>query len=144
MLVPLHDALHSVLAEPITSPLPLPTFRTAKTDGYAIRVGSEAVDELDREVLNTRVEAGVDTSQLGLTVEGNEAVWISQGCMVPVGANTVVGDGGYKEIKTLANASDDADSITLRKLPAEGENIAQIGDDLEEGKTVLEVRLDEE
>ena len=128
MLVPLHDALHSVLAEPVKSPLPLPTFRTAKRDGFAVRIGSEAVDGRDRDVLLTRVEVGVDTSQLGVTVEANEAVWIPQGGMVPVGANAIVEEGAYKEIHTLANTSDEPDKITLSRLPAMGENIAAIGE----------------
>ncbi|GMH51529.1 hypothetical protein TrRE_jg6301 [Triparma retinervis] len=138
MLVPLHDALHSVLAEPVKSPLPLPTFRTAKRDGFAVRVGPGAVDGLDRDVLLTRVEVGTDTSQQSITIEANEAIWIPQGGMVPVGANAIVEEGAYKAIQTLANTSDEPDTITLRGLPAEGQNIAAIGEDLEEGMPVLE------
>ncbi|MFB9250520.1 gephyrin-like molybdotransferase Glp [Sphaerisporangium melleum] len=124
----LEDALGSVLAEDVASPVALPPFDNSAMDGYAVRAGDVAGASEDAPVVlpvTVDVAAG-DTSHR--VVEPGSVTRIMTGAPVPEGADAVVPvewtDGGTVK-------------VAIRRPPQAGNAIRRSGEDVRAGDVVL-------
>ena len=123
--VPLDEALGRVLAENVTSAIPVPPFDSSAMDGYAVAAGPAAELEV------------VDESRAGhpaaASVSRGTAVRISTGAAVPEGADAVV---PVERSEALARAAPNG----RVRVPATsvGENVRYAGEDVRAGEIVLQ------
>jgi molybdopterin molybdotransferase len=124
------EALGRVLAEALVAPSSLPSFVRSTMDGYAVRSSdtfgaSESLPAyltVAGEVLMGRAPA--------LTVETGQAVLIHTGGMLPPGADAVV---MLEQTQRL-----DPSSIEVLRPVAPGENIVDVGEDIQAGALLLD------
>ena len=127
--VPTADALGRVLAEDLTSPGDLPTFRRSTMDGFAVRAadtfgaseGLPAYLTVVGEVLMGR--PAERSPRLG------EAVRIATGGMIPDGADAVVMVEHTQEV--------DPTTIEVLRPVAPGEHVIDVGEDVRRGDPLL-------
>jgi molybdopterin molybdotransferase len=126
--VPLDDALDSVLAEDIVSPLDIPPWANSAMDGYAVRGVDVAGATGDRPVRLRVVEqvpaGGFPTRSLA----AGESIRIFTGAPVPAGADSVV----RQEDTDLG-----VDTVTIVHDRDVGGNIRPAGEDIRRGATAL-------
>ncbi|MEJ5300899.1 MAG: gephyrin-like molybdotransferase Glp [Thermodesulforhabdaceae bacterium] len=127
--VPLDRACKRILAETIFAGEPVPHFRRATMDGYAVRArdtfgASESLPAL-LEVVGS-VEMGKSPT---FTVEPNQAGAISTGGALPEGSDAVVMIEHTERI--------DESSIEVYKPVAPGEHVLSVGEDIPEGVEVF-------
>jgi molybdopterin molybdotransferase len=127
--VPLAQALGSVLAEPIVSPIDVPFRTNSAMDGYAVRAadvrGATAVAP-KRLVVVDRVAAGaVPTRPIG----PGEAARIFTGAPLPEGADSVV---------RQEDTDHGSEIVTIEKDRDAGVNFRLAGEDIRRGALVLE------
>ncbi|HEX8967620.1 MAG TPA: gephyrin-like molybdotransferase Glp [Chloroflexota bacterium] len=123
------SALDRVLAEEISSPSNLPTFRRSTMDGFAVRAADTfgatesmpAYLEVVDEVLMGRAPARA----LGL----GECARIATGGMLPEGADAVVMVEQTQEVGPT--------TIEAQRAVAPGDNVVQIGEDIRTGEPIL-------
>jgi molybdopterin molybdotransferase len=127
--IPTRNALDRVLAEDISSPSDLPTFRRSTMDGFAVR----AADTFGAtEGLPAYLEL-VDEVSMGqspkVALDPGECARIATGGMLPDGADAVVMVEQTQEVgpKTIE---------ALRPL-APGENVVQVGEDVRMGDPLV-------
>ena len=140
--VPLETALGRVLAEDVTSAIPVPPFDSSAMDGYAVTAGPAAELEV------------VDEARAGhpatATVSRGTAVRISTGAAVPEGADAVVPVERSERLAigraTPANLADaeaagppgaTPDGRVRVPATAVGENVRYAGEDVRAGDVVL-------
>jgi molybdopterin molybdotransferase len=126
--VPLDDALDSVLAEDVVSPLDIPPWANSAMDGYAVRGDDVAGASPERPVRLRVVEhvpAGAFPSR---TLGPGESARIFTGAPIPAGADTVV----RQEDTDLG-----ADTVTIVQDRDVGANVRRAGEDIRRGATVL-------
>ena len=88
--VPLDDALDSVLAEDLVSPIDIPAWTNSAMDGFAVRAADTAgaAPDSPRELrLAGESRAGHPAA---MAAGAGEAIAISTGAMIPDGADAVV------------------------------------------------------
>jgi molybdopterin molybdotransferase len=127
--VPLDDALDSVLAEDLVSPLDIPPWANSAMDGYAVRGEDVAGASQERPVRLRVVEhipAGAFPTR---TVGPGESARIFTGAPVPAGADTVV----RQEDTDLG-----AERVTIVSDRDRGRNVRAAGEDIQRGATVLQ------
>lgn len=119
--VPFYDALGLVLAEDVRAPEPMPPFRAASVDGYAvISSDSSAV----RRVVGDQSAGYVDDLQ----VTAGTAVRVTTGAPVPWGADAMV----------MVEFTDERDGyVTIKTSVDPGSNIRPVGQDLAQGQLLL-------
>ncbi len=126
--VPLDDALGSVLAEPITSPLDIPAWTNSAMDGYAARAkdvrGASTARPLQLRVIE-QIPAGAFPSR---TIGPGECARIFTGAPLPDGADTVV---------RQEDTDYGVDTVTVTNDRDAGVNIRLAGEDIRKGATVL-------
>ena len=126
--VPLDDALASVLAEDIVSPLDIPAWTNSAMDGYAARGadvrGASAASPVRLRVVEQLPAGAFPTHALG----PGECARIFTGAPLPEGADTVV----RQEDTDLG-----AETVTILKDRDVGVNIRRAGEDIRKGQTVL-------
>ena len=127
--VPTRDALDRVLAEDVSSPADLPTFRRSTMDGFAVRAADtfgateglpaylDVVDEVPMGHAPTRVLAT------------GECARIATGGMLPDGADAVVMVEQTQEVGPA--------TIEALRAVAPGENVVQVGEDVRTGDPIL-------
>lgn len=127
--VPLDDALGSILAEPVTSPLDIPPWTNSAMDGYAARAedvrGASAEAPRELRILETIAAGAFPTHAIG----AGECARIFTGAPLPVGADSVVRQEDTERI---------ADVVRIRSDRDAGVNIRHVGEDVRMGTTVLE------
>lgn len=142
--VPLRKLAGRVAAEDLSAEDPVPDFRRAMMDGYAVR-SSDVADAAPGEPVTLRVTGGVTAGSSPARGPGPGEAWeIATGAPLPAGADGVVpyewtrGAGGRV-------AGDDGggagDAIEVRRAlgsGAKGVNVAPPGEDIEAGTLVLE------
>jgi molybdopterin molybdotransferase len=115
-------ALGRVLAEDVRAPEPLPPFRSAAVDGYAVRA---ADGDAPRRVV-AEIVAGVEpTVPLG----PGEAAWVTTGAPLPEGADAVV---------MVEQTAREGDLVRLSRAPQPGDGFHRIGESVAEGQVLLE------
>jgi molybdopterin molybdotransferase len=126
--VPLDDALDSVLAEDIVSPLDIPPWANSAMDGYAVRAADVAGASAERPV-RLRVVEHVPAGAFPTRPVGpGESARIFTGAPVPAGADSVV----RQEDTDLG-----ADTVTIVRDGDAGGNIRAAGEDIRRGARVL-------
>jgi molybdopterin molybdotransferase len=128
--IPLDDALGSVLAEDVVSPLDIPAWTNSAMDGYAARGADVRGASQDRPVRLRVVEqlpAGYFPTR---AIGPGECARIFTGAPLPEGADSVIRqedtDGGSESVSIL----NDRDA---------GVNIRRTGEDIRKGTRVLTV-----
>jgi molybdopterin molybdotransferase len=118
--VALSDALGRVLAEDVTSGIPVPPFDSSAMDGFAVLAGPAAERDLVGEARAGHPFAGA--------VPPGSAVRISTGAVVPEGADAVVPVERTTEAKDRVSVPDSRP----------GQNIRRAGEDIPRGAVVLQ------
>ncbi|MFD2614791.1 molybdopterin molybdotransferase MoeA [Paenibacillus gansuensis] len=127
--ISLDDAGGRTLAETFVTPFPLPPFRRAAMDGYAIR--SEATCHASPSTpVSFQVKGRILPGSIGLTIgEKDQAVRIFTGSPVPAGMDSVVMQERVEQEEVRGAAS----FIRIQHPCKRGEHVAEAGEDLEEG-----------
>jgi len=141
--VPLHAALHRVLAEDVAAAHTLPHWDNAAMDGYAIRFADCSASLTDAP------QAGCDNTDAALppavavltvtetiaagtvgarTIGPGQAARIMTGAPVPVGADTVV---------MRENTAVTDERVTIHGMPREGQHIRYAGEEARPGAPLL-------
>lgn len=131
---PLLDALGSVLAEDVSSPVDLPPWDNSAMDGFAVRAADVAGASPDTP-RTLRVVDDVPAGHFASRLVGpGEAIRIMTGAPVPDGADSVIRvehtDGGA-EIGTAAGR------VSIRQDVDAGRNVRPRGEDVDAGDVVL-------
>ncbi len=127
-IVPLGSALDRVLAEKIVSRADVPGFNRASMDGYAVRAEDTLGAREDRP-LRLSLAGSVPMGVLAeVRVDAGEAVEVSTGSMMPLGANAVV---------MVENAAVEGKDVLIHRTVHSGENTQAAGSDISLGEAVL-------
>jgi len=128
--VPTYKALDRVLAQPLTSPQDLPNFVRSTVDGYAVNAADTYGASPGLPAFLTIVGEVPMGQQSTLELGVGEAALVHTGGMLPVGGTAVV----MIENTQLV----DEQSVEIMQPVAEGENLVQVGEDIQNGDPVLE------
>ncbi|MEI7024496.1 molybdopterin molybdotransferase MoeA [Paenibacillus sp. y28] len=134
--VPLEEAAGRVLARDLVSPFPLPPFRRAAMDGYAVRFDAVRLASPHTPVQLTVIDeikpgSGID---LAAAAPGkNTALRIFTGAPVPDGYDTVV----MQEMAMCAGGREQLRRIRLDRPCRAGQHVAESGEDVPEGEILL-------
>ncbi len=128
-IVATRDALDRVLAEDISAPADLPTFRRSTMDGFAVRAadtfgateGLPSYFEIVDEVLMGRAP--------GRGVMTGECVRIATGGMLPDDADAVIMVEQTQQVGPT--------TVEALRAVAPGENVVQVGEDVRVGDPIL-------
>jgi molybdopterin molybdotransferase len=126
--VPLDDALDSVLAEDVISPLDIPAWANSAMDGYATRSADVRGASTERPVRLRVVEHIPAGSFPARTVGPGEAARIFTGAPVPEGADSVI---------RQEDTDQGAETVTIVDDRDVGVNVRPVGEDIRRGATVL-------
>lgn len=127
--IAVEDALGRVTARPLTSPEALPAFRRSTVDGYAVRA-ADTFGASDTLPAYLRVVGEVVMGQAAAVEVGKgEAVLIHTGGMVPDSASAVV---MVEHTQPFSG-----DEIEVRRPVPPGENVLQVGEDVQAGAVIL-------
>lgn len=126
--VNIDDALGRVLAEDVVAGLSIPPFDRAAMDGYAVR----ARDTFNSGQRSPKILRLVGEVHAGETptrkVGAGECLQIATGAMMPKGADAVV---------MVEDTEAENGRVKIFKSVYPGANVAQKGEDIKEGATVL-------
>lgn len=126
--VPLDDALGSVLAEDVASPLDIPAWTNSAMDGYATRAG-DVRGASDATPVRLRVIEEIPAGYFPTrTVGPGECARIFTGAPLPQGTDGVVRQEDTDEGK---------DVVTITKDRDAGANLRHVGEDVRRGAVVL-------
>ncbi len=120
--VPLHQALHRVLAQDILVPADVPPADNSAVDGYAVRLADLAAGR------PLPVAARIAAGQAPVPLTAGTAARIFTGSEVPAGADAVI----MQEQAIL-----DDGALATTDTPSPGQNIRRRGQDLRRGDTSL-------
>ena len=126
--VPVIDSLDRILAFDFKSPLDVPPFRRAAMDGYAIlSKNTMGASETNPALLKMigRSNAGQKTR---LKVGHGTAIAVATGAKMPKGADSVA---------MVEMTSVNSDRVQIFKHIEFGKNVAQIGEDVRRGQTLI-------
>jgi molybdopterin molybdotransferase len=123
--VPLHFALHRVLAESVVSKLDFPHWDNSAMDGYAVR-WTDLEAGIDHLQVVSEIPAGVAPTKI---IEQGQAARIFTGAMLPIGADTIV-------IQENTQRVDDRLQI-IKPATAQGEFVRRQGDFAKRGEVLL-------
>jgi molybdopterin molybdotransferase len=126
--MPLDDALDSVLAEELVSPLDIPPWPNSAMDGYAVRHEDVAGASAERQV-RLRVIEHVPAGAFPVrTVGPGESARIFTGAPIPPGSDAVV---------RQEDTDQGAELVTIVRSAEPGLNIRPAGEDIRRGTPVL-------
>ena len=124
---PLRDALDTVLAEDVVSPIDLPPWDNSAMDGYAVRSADLTETGTELEVIEA-IAAGQFPSK---AVGASQATRIFTGAPLPQGADTVI-----RQEDTEARGEPNG-RVTIRNMRDAKKNIRRKGEDIRKGSVVL-------
>lgn len=126
--IPLDDALGSVLADDVISPLDVPAFANSAMDGYAVRSadvrGAAAASPVRLRVIEEIAAGRVPTHAVG----PGECSRVFTGAPVPQGADGVIRQEDTDQGTPVVSVTSDRDA---------GGNVRPAGEDIRKGETVL-------
>ncbi len=125
--LPLRDALDTVLAEDITSPIDLPPWDNSAMDGYAVRSEDLRANNTDLQVIESVPAGHFPTKAVG----PRQAIRIFTGAPLPNGADTVI-----RQEDTAAPQSSDG-TVTITNARDARKNVRRRGEDITRGTVVL-------
>lgn len=112
-----------VLAVPQTAQINVPGMDNSQMDGYAVRAA-----DCSSGSARLRVSQRIPAGHVGSALEAGTAARIFTGAMVPAGADAIV----------MQEACEvDGDHVIVRHVPAAGEWVRHIGEDIRAGSTIL-------
>ena len=128
------DALGRVTAEPVYSPHALPSFRRSTMDGYAVRAAdtygaSEALPAVLADIADAVVHNGCAINKYAAAI-------VHTGGMIPDIADAVVQIEHTQQVD-LASSTALPYEIEVYKAVAVGQNVLQVGEDVQKGAQVL-------
>jgi molybdopterin molybdotransferase len=124
-IVPLHLALHRVLAESVVSQLDFPHWDNSAMDGYALRWADLQAGIEPLQVVS-EISAGIAPTK---SIESGQAARIFTGAMLPAGADTIIIQENTQRI---------GDQLQIMKLAsAQGEFVRRQGDFAKAGDVLL-------
>ena len=126
--VPLEGALGLVLAEPVTSPEPIPAFANTAMDGYAVRAADTERAPVELDVVGT-IGAGDDCS---MHVGAGQAARIMTGAPIPPGADAVV------KVELTSPAAGEGERVRVEASVKSDNHVRHPGEDVAAGERVLE------
>ncbi|MEN8240763.1 MAG: gephyrin-like molybdotransferase Glp [Chloroflexota bacterium] len=127
--IPVEEALGRILAEPVTAPYPLPSFPRSTVDGFAVRAAdSHGASPSLPLYLNLVGEVPMGAAPQ-FEISKIECALIHTGGMLPEGADAVV------MVEDTQQARDT--EIEILKAVADGENVLQVGEDVQTGDEVI-------
>ena len=126
--VPLDDALDSVLAEDVVSPIDIPAWTNSAMDGYATRGDDVRGASAERPVRLRVVEHLPAGSFPTRPIGPGECARIFTGAPLPEGADTVI---------RQEDTDEGADTVTIVRDRDVGVNFRRTGEDVRRGATVL-------
>ncbi|XP_050315480.1 gephyrin isoform X2 [Anthonomus grandis grandis] len=129
--IPIEDALDRILAESIKASRPIPPFPASMKDGYACR----AADGGGMKLVRSSAAAG-DVPCVEPLRPG-EVIRISTGAAIPAGADAVVQVEDTTLVAVTENGEDET-SINVNVTPKVGQDIRQIGSDVQADALVLQ------
>ncbi|MFX3623717.1 MAG: gephyrin-like molybdotransferase Glp [Ectobacillus sp.] len=131
--VPLAASVNRVLARDLHAPHPIPWFLRSPYDGYAICADSTAgageENPVWLEVLGTVAAGDIWNGEL----QQGQAVRIMTGGAIPNGADAVI----MREL-TKEEEHGGKTFVQIKRKIKSGENICQIGEDMQEGELLVE------
>ncbi|WP_226480655.1 gephyrin-like molybdotransferase Glp [Natrinema amylolyticum] len=123
-----------VLAAPVTAARDVPHYRRAAMDGYAVQAADTfGASDRSPEVLRIAEPAG-DTDGEHATADSigpETAARVHTGSALPEGADAVVMIERVTELESVGE-------LEVEDAVAEGENVAPVGEDIEEGQHLYE------
>jgi molybdopterin molybdotransferase len=126
--IPLGDALGSVLAEDVVSPLDIPAWTNSAMDGYAAR-GEDVRGATETTPVRLRVVEHLPAGHFPTReIRAGECARIFTGAPVPDGADSVI---------RQEDTDEGADTVTIVKDRDVGVNTRRVGEDIRKGSTVL-------
>ncbi|PLW77329.1 molybdopterin molybdotransferase MoeA [Cohaesibacter celericrescens] len=129
---PLGKALGHVLAQALTSHVPLPINDNSAVDGYAIRLSALKQAPLDHDMRSLpiagRIAAGNDISHIPSDAV---CVRILTGASVPVWADSII-------MQEDTQLSEDGNFASFSELPTQGSNIRRQGEDVPQRSVIIE------
>jgi molybdopterin molybdotransferase len=127
--MPLDDALGSVLAEDIVSPLDIPAWTNSAMDGYAAR-GQDVRGASEAHPVRLKVLEHLPAGRFPTrTIGSGECARIFTGAALPDGADSVI---------RQEDTDQGAEIVTIVKDRDVGVNTRRVGEDIRKGTTVLE------
>lgn len=126
--IPLDDALGSVLAEDVVSPLDIPAWTNSAMDGYAAR-GEDVRGATDSRPVRLRVVEHLPAGRFPTRAIGpGECARIFTGAPLPEGADSII---------RQEDTDQGGDTVTIVKDRDVGVNLRRAGEDIRKGSTVL-------
>jgi molybdopterin molybdotransferase len=125
--VPLRDALGRVLAEEIVAPEAVPGFDNSAMDGYAVRAADTAGAGAQPRALRIAAEARAG-HPAEIDLAPGEAIEISTGAMVPVGADAIVRVEDTERV---------GEGVRILAEVEPGRNLRRAGEDIRAGARLL-------
>ncbi|HEX5385500.1 MAG TPA: gephyrin-like molybdotransferase Glp [Gemmatimonadales bacterium] len=126
--VPLDDALDSVLAEDVVSPLDIPAWTNSAMDGYAAR-GADVRGASEAAPVRLRVIEALPAGAFPTRAVGaGECARIFTGAPLPEGADSVI---------RQEDTDQGAQVVTIMRDRDVGINFRRAGEDIRRGQTVL-------
>jgi len=123
---PLREALDTVLAEDVASPIDLPPWDNSAMDGYAVRSADLQETDTDLDVIETVPAGQFPGKSVGL----GQATRIFTGAPLPQGADTVI---RQEDTEQRSNGH-----VTVRNARDARKNIRRRGEDIRKGAVVLQ------
>lgn len=125
---PLEEALHYILAVPVTAKENVPGFDRSTVDGYAVMAkDTYGSSESMPGFLTVAGEVKMGEAA-NISIGSGEAVYVPTGGMIPPGSDSVMMIEHCEDLDGLLN--------TYKQI-APGENIIRAGEDIREGELVL-------
>jgi molybdopterin molybdotransferase len=134
--IPTDSALGRVTTAPILSPQPLPAFRRSTMDGYAVRAADTFGASGSLPAFLSIIGEVPMGHPAAVNLKVGEAAIVHTGGMIPQTADAVV----QVELTQIVGAdagSEPPFEIEVFKAVASGENVLQVGEDVQDGAEVL-------
>jgi molybdopterin molybdotransferase len=129
IVMPIADALHHVLAEPVFANENVPGFDRSTVDGYAVRARDTfGASETMPGFLTVAGEVKMG-EEAGQPLGNGEAIYVPTGGMLPKGADSVVMIEHCEDLNGLLN---------IYRQTAPGENVIRAGEDIKAGEMALD------
>lgn len=126
--MPLDDALDTVLAEDVVSPLDIPAWTNSAMDGYATR-GADVRGASEERPVRLKVVEHLPAGRFPTRAIGEgECARIFTGAPLPAGCDSVI---------RQEDTDEGADVVTIVRDRDVGVNIRRAGEDIRKGQTVL-------
>lgn len=122
--VGLHQALHRVLAEPVSAAIDVPAHTNSAMDGYALRGEDAAQADVELTLVGESFAGRPFAGSLG----PGQCIRIMTGAVVPDGADTVI---------MQEQAERDGERVRFSRAAKPGANVRPAGEDLKRGDTAL-------